>query len=194
MWSCKLYVECLTEPSRALAGLRQEWSVAQTSVRRSVRRGVRLFRARPLGAREEVRHANQVVPLQSGKQPHVLEREGGPPPVDGVIHLPEQILVVLASEARDQPGVVSLPCRAMARCAALRVKACAAVNAVTATHAPRPIARKLACIGRNARDVMRVTQHVSGDVLHADVPAGGVAIVDELSDENAEVLARASGK
>ena len=157
--------------------------------------GRELFaRTGPFRARQKVGDANEIVPIEFREEPHVRTGEVRAPAVDGVVHLAEQILVVLTRKAGDDLLSVTLARAAVTFSASRRVDRRATANEAAVAHIARTLARKLTHVSRNVRDRLGIGEQIpAGVVLHADVPPPLVAIVHELANDDGEVLARDPG-
>ena len=97
---------------------------------------------------------------------------------------------MLAGQPRHGLAVVTLPGVAVTVGALIRIQLLAQLFARTVADVERAVAREACRVGGDVRDVLRVReQAAAGVMLHANVPSRLMAIVDELSSQNAEMLA-----
>src|SRR4051812_40004640 len=113
----------------------------------------------------------------------------GPPTVDGVVHLPHQISVVLTRQLRHAAWRASFGDRTMARGALPVEDAAPIVDEFSAANAARFGGCHPADVRSDVGDVLWPGEMVLlGRTFHAKVPTFSGTEIDELFDQHAKVL------
>ena len=127
--------------------------------------------------------------LELREQPDVRRGKVRPPAIHGVVELAPQVFVVLPGHPRYRVRVIACGTRSVTRAAAFRVQRRSGVD-ILAASLPRGSTRlELMNVGRDVRDRLRIAEMmIVREMLHAQVPAAIVSIVEELFLHHRHVL------
>ena len=141
-------------------------------------------------SREVVGHARDAVMAQACEQADVPWREVWTAPIHRVIDLAAKVFVVLSGEAGYGFRRITLRDDSMASPTQARIGVGTLADEAAISVADRKVPIEVADTGGHISDRLRIRQIVAiRDVLHAQIPASIVSVVDELFPENRGVLA-----
>ena len=120
----------------------------------------------------------------------VLNRKVRPATLHRIMHLAQNIAVVLACHARHERRGIALALRPMTRSTALQIHRLPVANQLSVADASGSLPLKFAHVSCYISDRLRPLKIVPfGYLLHPDVVALVMLVVHELLDEHAKVLA-----
>ena len=117
-------------------------------------------------------------------------REVRAPPVNSIVDLPDQILIMLSGELGYLAFCIPLTRRTVAGPAPLRIQARAMIDELPTADAGRGMHLQLTDIRGNIGDRLGIGEIVPAcKMLHPQVPAAIVAVVHQLFGEDRRMLA-----
>lgn len=145
--------------------------------------------------RQVRREAHQCLYIEVIERPIMRSTHVCPPPIDHIVHLPQQIGKVLSRDARNSAGVIALPGLSMAAAATQLVEVLD-FSGRRGRRRGRVVTLEVhrGNEGHDVSDVLGSAQDVPlGNGLHMRIPAYAVPVVKELLDQISRMLAGDDG-